>query len=339
VSDPAPAATERALATALGGIARADTPEAELLAVVAAAAGAVGAERGTVLVWDSDQGRLALAAASGYPDGAEAAMAASVADDPDHPLHRVAVEQRPAVGFRRTRADGFEMVGVGLPLRVSRGGIDEPIGVLGVGRAAPWALSDDEVATLEAFAALAALTIDRARLAALADERGDWQERLAHTDALTGLANARTVSRVLELELARSSRQGTELSLVLLDVDGLAGVNGSAGPTAGDAVLREVAAVVAETVRLVDSVARWGGDEFLVVAPGSAGAAVARRIVDAVAARAGALPGGLTVSAGVARFPLDGATADDLLGAAGRALAAAKATGRGAIGQGDSGPG
>src|SRR4030066_296088 len=66
------------------------------------------------------------------------------------------------------------------------------------------------------------------------------------------------------------------------DGDAPAAANEAAGPAAGDDILREVAAVLAEAVRLVDTVARWGGDEFLLVAPGAAGLIVAQRVLDAV---------------------------------------------------------
>ncbi len=64
-----------------------------------------------------------------------------------------------------------------------------------------------------ALADLAAVAIDRARLASMILERSEWFERMAHTDPLTGLANQRTFARVLELELARAARQGSEISL------------------------------------------------------------------------------------------------------------------------------
>ena len=162
-------------------------------------------------------------------------------------------------------------------------------------------------------------------------ERGDYQERMAHTDALTGLANARTLSRILELELARAGRQGTDLSVALFNVDDLAGANAAGGPGAGDDILREVAATLAESVRLVDTVARWGGDEFLVVAPGSAGMTVAQRVVDALAARPASNGRRISVSVGVARFPVDGASSDQLVDAARTALHAAKSSGPGVV--------
>src|SRR3972149_6173757 len=63
--------------------------------------------------------------------------------------------------------------------------------------------------------------------------RAEWFERLAHTAPLTGLANARTLARVLELEVARAGRQGSEVSVAVFDVDGFAAANAAAGTRAG----------------------------------------------------------------------------------------------------------
>jgi diguanylate cyclase (GGDEF)-like protein len=154
---------------------------------------------------------------------------------------------------------------------------------------------------------------------------------MAHTDPLTGLANERTFGRILELELARAGRQGGEVSLVIFDVDGLTATNEAIGHAAGDDVLRAVAAVLAESVRLVDTVARIGGDEFVLVAPGAAGTTVAQRVLDGIAALPARSGRSISVSAGVAKFPSDAGTAEDLRAAANAALEAARAAGRGGL--------
>ena len=147
---------------------------------------------------------------------------------------------------------------------------------------------------------------------------------MAHTDALTGLANERTIARILELELARAARQGSEVSLAMFDVDDFQATNRSGGHEAGDDVLRRVAAVLAESVRLVDTVGRIGGDEFVLVAPGSAGMTVAQRVLDGIQALPAVAGRPITVSAGVVRFPADGDSSESLIAAATSALARAR---------------
>jgi diguanylate cyclase (GGDEF)-like protein len=92
-----------------------------------------------------------------------------------------------------------------------------------------------------------------------------------------------------------------------------------------------VAAVLAGSVRLVDTVARYGADEFLLVAPGSAGAAVAQRVLDGVAELPGVAGRTISVTAGVARFPADGTDAESVIAAARGTLDRAKADARGTV--------
>ena len=134
-----------------------------------------------------------------------------------------------------------------------------------------------------AISDLAAVAIRQARLRNSAWEHSDHADRLLHTDRLTGLANRVTFERMLELEIARATRQGTPLAVVLLDVDGLSDINEREGARVADEVLRHVAAAIADRVRLLDTVARFGDDEFVVIAPGDVGGIVALRLRDAIA--------------------------------------------------------
>jgi diguanylate cyclase (GGDEF)-like protein len=322
---------DAALASAIAIVARGRTPEEDLAMLLAQAAGAIGGDLGSVFLWDAERGALALAASVGFPEGADTELEAAVAGNPEHPIARTAHGQTAILGAETPASDGTSVVSATWPLRIAHDGVEEPIGALAISRAGTWIVGESEASLLAAFADLIAITVDRARLTAMASERGEWEERVAHTDALTGLANARTLSRILELEVARAGRGGSDLSVALFDIDGITDTNAAAGPAAGDDMLREVAAVLAESVRLVDTVARWGGDEFLLVAPGSAGLTVARRVLDAVAGLPSIAGRSVSVSAGVARFPVDGTTPADLIAAAEAALRSARAAGPGTI--------
>lgn len=325
------------LAGAIATVARAADPDHALMSLLSAATESVTANRGAVVLWDGERGQLVVAASVGFEPNEAAAFESAMAANADHPVARTAHGQTAILGAESAGADGAATVTATWPLRVTSDGVEVPLGALSVSRPAPWPVNETDASMLAACADLIAITVDRARLAASAQERGDWHERMAHTDALTGLANARTLSRVLELEISRAGRQGTELSIALFDVDDMGGANAEGGPGAGDDILREVAATLAESVRLVDTVARWGGDEFLIVAPGSAGMTVAQRVLDALAARPTSKGRPITVSAGVARFPADGTSSDQLVAAAETALRAAKTSGHGALAAAEAG--
>ncbi len=92
-------------------------------------------------------------------------------------------------------------------------------------------------------------------------------QRLALTDPLTGVANRRRGEELLSLEIARASRHGHPLSVILFDLDHFKRVNDVNGHAVGDALLRSVTRIVSEQLRVTDQLARWGGEEFLVIAP------------------------------------------------------------------------
>lgn len=295
----------------------------------------LAADVAVVYLQDPDRTELQLGVALGL-DEEERAVLEQGLGQVDDPV-AAASRDRAARDFTGDGPTGA-LAGAGLaaaalrPLVVARGGIELPVGVLLLGWRASRTIDDVEQRELAAMADLTAVAIDRSRLASMILERSEWFERLAHTDPLTGLANQRTFARILELELARAARQGSEISLAIFDVDGLGEINEKAGHAAGDDVLRSVASVLAESVRLVDTVARHGGDEFVLIAPGAAGPTVAQRVLNGVAGLPPMADRVLTVSAGVAKFPVDGATADELLAAARAALDRARSQGPGQIG-------
>ena len=155
---------------------------------------------------------------------------------------------------------------------------------------------------------------------------------MAHSDPLTGLANERTVGRILELELARAGRQGGERLVAMFDIDGFQATNRDGGYAAGDDVLRRVASVLAGSVRLVDTVGRIGGDEFVLIAPGSAGSdgrATGARRDRGAARRSRGRPSPCRRAS--PRFPTDGTDRESLIAAATEALDRARSAGRGNV--------
>lgn len=163
-------------------------------------------------------------------------------------------------------------------------------------------------------------------------------ERLQHEsihDALTGLYNRRYLEDTLEREARRAVRAEHGLSVIMFDLDHFKKFNDSYGHDAGDAVLRETAALLAKSVRAEDIVCRYGGEEFIIILPMAdfkTGYARAQRIRDKVRelnVLHGELPlGKITISGGVATLPEHGVLPKQLLEAADAALYRAKREGR-----------
>ncbi|MGY1739372.1 MULTISPECIES: histidine kinase N-terminal 7TM domain-containing diguanylate cyclase [unclassified Blastococcus] len=152
-------------------------------------------------------------------------------------------------------------------------------------------------------------------------------------DPLTGLHNRRHLDRVLATDLAGATAR-RPVSVLLVDVDHFKAVNDRHGHATGDRVLQAVARVLAEAARADDTVARLGGEEFVVVLPGAGRGEAAER-AESIRRRCAALPHegpagtpAVTVSVGVAEGPHDGADPAGLLARADEAVYAAKAAGR-----------
>jgi diguanylate cyclase (GGDEF)-like protein len=133
--------------------------------------------------------------------------------------------------------------------------------------------------------------------------RADHLWDLSRTDTLTGLRNARVFRERLDEEVARERRYGHPLSLLLIDVDWLKKINDRSGHRGGDDALVHVARALQQTARSTDVAARWGGDEFALLAPDTGAedaVRLAERIRSLVSATALANGELVTVSIGVA---------------------------------------
>ena len=312
------------LSAGAAALARAADLDIALAVIVEACASAVGARIAAVFAQDAERGSTELLLTLGMAEDRVASFAAEVAGNPEHPINVAALDRSGTLGRAVTGPDGTPWTGVDLPLVVAAGsGVEDCLGVLTFGWPGEHDVDTAEETLLVGTADLAAAAIALFRLSSLVTERSEWYERVSHTDALTGLANARTVRRVLELEVARAQRQGSEISLAIFDVDDFKRLNSEAGSRAGDLALRQVATILAESVRLVDTIGRVGADEFVLVAPGSAGVTVAKRVMDGITKLDPVEGHAVSVSAGVARFPQDGTDPETLLGAARAALASA----------------
>jgi diguanylate cyclase (GGDEF)-like protein/putative nucleotidyltransferase with HDIG domain len=153
--------------------------------------------------------------------------------------------------------------------------------------------------------------------------RFEQTQHESHTDPLTGLPNRRSLDRFFETGLARAVRHKTSIGVVVLDLDRLKEINDTYGHEAGDRALRAVGSVLRTTVRQNDLCARFAGDEFVVVMWDCSPEHEARRMQDLQSAVAAhpfePRPGvrlSLSISAGAARFPIDGGSFEELLAAA-----------------------
>ena len=152
----------------------------------------------------------------------------------------------------------------------------------------------------------------------------------ATTDPLTGLFNRLKFDQALAVEMARAERYKAPLSLALYDVDGFKKVNDTFGHQAGDKVLAQLAALVASNCRSSDTIARWGGEEFAIMLPGSderMAQQVMEKLRAAIEEADFAAVGRVTCSFGVTQFA-DGDTPEVLLARADDALYRAKVNGR-----------
>ncbi len=174
------------------------------------------------------------------------------------------------------------------------------------------------------------LIIDNATLLALLEGKNRMLGDLAATDALTGLFNRHVLEERLPAEIERSARYGIQFSVVMFDLDHFKQINDTWGHQVGDEVLKRVASLSRSQIREPDNLFRWGGEEFILMAPHtdlSGAVAIAEKLRLAIASQQFPQVGSLTASFGVAQWrPEDGRS--DLFLHADHALYRAKNTGR-----------
>jgi diguanylate cyclase (GGDEF)-like protein len=184
-------------------------------------------------------------------------------------------------------------------------------------------------AGLLALLALMLLTLVLTRPLLRAFRWTEEQASEARIDALTGLANRRAVEEILAAEISRAQRFAHDLAVVLLDLDRFKEINDSFGHAAGDVMLRAVSRLLTSLARQGDTVARWGGEEFVVVLP-ETDLAGAQRFAERLRRTIEAHSVGdmrTSASCGVATMLAED-TVEELIGAADQALYQAKSNGR-----------
>lgn len=218
-------------------------------------------------------------------------------------------------GFEETRSE------MCLPLIC----FGETLGVLALESARKNAFQPADVQPLESVADICATSIQNARYF-------ERVKQMAYVDGLTGMYNRRHFeSKILE-ETERAQRYHHGLSLIMVDIDNFKKLNDEFGHLLGDEVLRQVSTLFSQQLRKVDTACRYGGEEFLIIAPETTGEqamALAEKLRKTVEAHPfPGVPRPVTISAGIAEYPTCGEDRDALVRAADGAMYNAKQEGR-----------
>ncbi len=187
---------------------------------------------------------------------------------------------------------------------------------------------------LEEIKFIVGRALERKFLLAEAKEKQIYQE-LALLDPLTGVYNRRYFEELMRREINRGRRYGENVAVIIFDIDDFKKCNDTFGHGGGDHILKQLAGLAVDNVRCTDFVCRYGGDEFVIIAPHSdkkGGSVLGYRLLSIVAKHVFSFEDdkkpGITISGGLAVFPMDGENRDDLMQSADKALYEAKKLGK-----------
>jgi len=203
--------------------------------------------------------------------------------------------------------------------------LGEKLGILALDSAKKSAFDIEDVQPLESVADICAAAIQNANYF-------ERTKELAYIDGLTGIHNRRFFEMRIAEELERAQRFQGRMAVIMIDIDHFKRINDEFGHLLGDEVLRAVSMILKQQLRKMDMVCRYGGEEFAVVVPETTGenalsvAEKLRRQVEAFDFPG--VPRPVTISCGVADFPTQGLTRDEVVAAADSALYLAKQAGR-----------
>ena len=201
----------------------------------------------------------------------------------------------------------------------------ETLGVLVLDSGSTGAFRDEDVQTLESVADMCATAIQNAYYF-------ERVRQMAYLDGLTGIFNRRFFELRIMQEIERANRYGLALSVIMMDIDHFKRINDEFGHLLGDEVLKQVSRLFSQHLRKPDVLCRFGGEEFAILLPettGESALAAAEKLRQIVAGYPfPGIPRPVTFSAGVAEFPRNGRTRDELVQAADAALYSSKQSGR-----------
>jgi len=290
----------------------------------------MGVEVGGIFLLDKKTNKLLLRARRGMsPEFARRVQVVSIGDGF---IGQVAKSGKPILAedisadskllWMRKMGDGIQSFAA-VPIMAK----EKILAVMGVGSRKYRKSPDWEMLMLDTIANQIGMAIENAQLYEHALE-------LAFTDGLTGLYNRRYIMDQIERELIRAQRSKVPLSLIMVDLDGLKAINDRFGHHEGDGFLKEVAGIVKVNTRASDVAARWGGDEFMLLAPGTdsrSASKIAERIRAQVERHKIQLEGdevGITISAGIVSYPTHASAVEELLKKADEAMYNAKRGGK-----------